>query len=77
MENRYFKIFTLLSFKSFMSTIINANFFRGKSNLLFYDLVACGKMGPGVFVDGCPTTQVGLKSCYQYTLPPLVEIHII
>ena len=32
--------------------------YRGKNNILFYDLVACGKMGPGIFVDGCPTTQV-------------------
>lgn len=36
---------------------------KGKSNLLFYDLVACGKMGPGIFVDGCPTTQICVAEC--------------
>ncbi|WAR31023.1 CTL2-like protein, partial [Mya arenaria] len=35
----------------------------GKNNLLFYDLLACGKMGAGVFVDGCPTTQICVEEC--------------
>ncbi|XP_052789290.1 choline transporter-like protein 2 isoform X2 [Mya arenaria] len=36
---------------------------KGKNNLLFYDLLACGKMGAGVFVDGCPTTQICVEEC--------------
>lgn len=36
---------------------------RGKPYLLFYDIVACGRMGPGVFVDGCPTTQICVSEC--------------
>ncbi|KAL4219653.1 hypothetical protein ACF0H5_022225 [Mactra antiquata] len=36
---------------------------KGKSYLLFYDLIACGRMGPGVFVDGCPTTQICVSKC--------------
>lgn len=38
---------------------------KGKNNILFYDLVACGKMGPGIFVDGCPTTQICVAECPQ------------
>ncbi|XP_053381023.1 choline transporter-like protein 4 isoform X2 [Mercenaria mercenaria] len=40
---------------------------KGKPNLLFYDLVACGRMGPGVFVDGCPTTQICVSECPKET----------
>ncbi|XP_052224433.1 choline transporter-like protein 2 isoform X2 [Dreissena polymorpha] len=36
---------------------------KGKDNLVFFDLIACGKMGPGVFVDGCPTTQICVEEC--------------
>lgn len=36
---------------------------KGKNYLMFYDLVACGKMGPGVFVDGCPTPQICVAEC--------------
>ncbi|ESP04362.1 hypothetical protein LOTGIDRAFT_136300, partial [Lottia gigantea] len=36
---------------------------RGKDHLFFFDLVKCGRMGPGVFVNGCPTPQVCLAEC--------------
>lgn len=35
----------------------------GKPYLLFFDLVACGRMGMGVFVTGCPTPQICVASC--------------
>uniref|UniRef100_A0A0B7AP80 Choline transporter-like protein n=1 Tax=Arion vulgaris TaxID=1028688 RepID=A0A0B7AP80_9EUPU len=31
--------------------------------LFFFDLSVCGRMGPGVFVNGCPTPQVCVKEC--------------
>ncbi|CAG5132142.1 unnamed protein product, partial [Candidula unifasciata] len=34
-----------------------------KKYLFFFDLVACGRMGPGVFVNGCPTPQVCVEKC--------------
>ncbi|KAK3576036.1 hypothetical protein CHS0354_005192 [Potamilus streckersoni] len=37
--------------------------YRTKPNLFFFDLVTCGRMGPGVFVDGCPTPQVCVSEC--------------
>ncbi|XP_041368219.1 choline transporter-like protein 2 isoform X3 [Gigantopelta aegis] len=38
---------------------------RGKPNLFFFDLVKCGRMGPGVFLNGCPTPQVCMSTCPQ------------
>nr|XP_034302598.1 choline transporter-like protein 2 isoform X2 [Crassostrea gigas] len=35
----------------------------GKPYLLFFDLVACGRMGMGVFVTGCPTPQICVAAC--------------
>ncbi|XP_048772751.2 choline transporter-like protein 2 isoform X2 [Ostrea edulis] len=35
----------------------------GKPYLLFFDLVACGRMGVGVFVTGCPTPQICVSAC--------------
>ncbi|XP_061169654.1 choline transporter-like protein 2 isoform X3 [Saccostrea echinata] len=35
----------------------------GKPNLLFFDLIACGRMGAGVFVKGCPTPQICVAAC--------------
>ncbi|XP_022324457.1 choline transporter-like protein 2 isoform X2 [Crassostrea virginica] len=35
----------------------------GKPYLLFFDLVACGRMGVGVFVKGCPTPQICVSAC--------------
>ncbi|KAL3871869.1 hypothetical protein ACJMK2_039841 [Sinanodonta woodiana] len=37
--------------------------YRAKPNLFFFDLVTCGRMGPGVFVDGCPTPQICVTDC--------------
>uniref|UniRef100_A0A0B7B198 Choline transporter-like protein n=1 Tax=Arion vulgaris TaxID=1028688 RepID=A0A0B7B198_9EUPU len=34
-----------------------------KKYLFFFDLVTCGRMGPGVFIDGCPTPQVCVEQC--------------
>ena len=54
-----------LSFYVGKSMLIHLHVFvssRGKDNLLFFDLIACGKMGAGVFVDGCPTTQVSTSA---------------
>ncbi|XP_067662583.1 choline transporter-like protein 4 isoform X1 [Haliotis asinina] len=36
---------------------------RGRNNLFFFDLTECGRMGPGVFINGCPTPQVCVSSC--------------
>lgn len=36
---------------------------RGKENLFFFDLTKCASMGPGVFVNGCPTPQVCVSAC--------------
>ncbi|XP_046368399.2 choline transporter-like protein 4 isoform X3 [Haliotis rufescens] len=36
---------------------------RGKTDLFFFDLTECGRMGPGVFINGCPTPQVCVSSC--------------
>ncbi|XP_050412083.2 choline transporter-like protein 2 isoform X1 [Patella vulgata] len=36
---------------------------RGKDKLYFFDLVKCGRMGPGVFVNGCPTPQICVTDC--------------
>lgn len=36
---------------------------KDKPVLFFFDLVKCGRMGPGVFVNGCPTPQVCLEKC--------------
>lgn len=36
---------------------------RGKNYLFFFDLVACGRMGVGVFVSGCPTPQICVSEC--------------
>lgn len=35
----------------------------GKENLFFFDLIQCARMGPAVFVNGCPTTQVCVSQC--------------
>lgn len=32
--------------------------FRNKPYVFYFDLVDCGRIGPGVFVAGCPTPQV-------------------
>ncbi|XP_070177370.1 choline transporter-like protein 2 isoform X2 [Littorina saxatilis] len=37
--------------------------FKSKPKLLFFDLIQCGKVGPGVFVQGCPTPQVCVAEC--------------
>jgi hypothetical protein len=42
---------------------------RGKPYLLFFDLVACGRMGVGVFVTGCPTPQVSVEDCHHQDYP--------
>ncbi|KAK7504491.1 hypothetical protein BaRGS_00004357, partial [Batillaria attramentaria] len=36
---------------------------KGKENLFFFDLPQCARMGPAVFVNGCPTTQVCVSQC--------------
>lgn len=36
---------------------------KGKDKLFFFDLVQCGRMGPGIFVNGCPTPQVCVSEC--------------
>ncbi|BFZ05594.1 hypothetical protein BsWGS_08633 [Bradybaena similaris] len=40
--------------------------------LFFFDISVCGRIGPGVFVNGCPTPQVCVKDCpttdYVYPL---------
>ncbi|GFS26601.1 choline transporter-like protein 2 [Elysia marginata] len=37
--------------------------YKDKKYLFFFDLVKCGRMGPGVFVNGCPTPQVCVEKC--------------
>lgn len=37
--------------------------FKDRKYLFFFDLVKCGRMGPGVFVNGCPTPQVCVDKC--------------
>ncbi|RUS83397.1 hypothetical protein EGW08_008818 [Elysia chlorotica] len=37
--------------------------YKDKKYLFFFDLVKCGRMGPGVFVNGCPTPQVCVEEC--------------
>ncbi|XP_012944944.1 choline transporter-like protein 4 [Aplysia californica] len=37
--------------------------FKDRPYLFFFDLVKCGRMGPGVFVNGCPTPQVCVSKC--------------
>ncbi|GFN94001.1 choline transporter-like protein 2 [Plakobranchus ocellatus] len=37
--------------------------FKDRKYLFFFDLVKCGRMGPGVFVNGCPTPQVCVERC--------------
>ncbi|KAL8625996.1 hypothetical protein ACOMHN_012588 [Nucella lapillus] len=37
--------------------------YKGKDKLFFFDLVQCGRLGPGVFVKGCPTPQVCVSEC--------------
>ncbi|KAK2176536.1 hypothetical protein NP493_657g01053 [Ridgeia piscesae] len=41
--------------------------FKDRPNLLFFDLVACLKMGAAVVISGCPTTQVCVSSCPNAT----------
>ncbi|KAK3087196.1 hypothetical protein FSP39_002993 [Pinctada imbricata] len=35
----------------------------GKPYLHFFDMIECGRMGVGVFVNGCPTPQVCVSEC--------------
>ncbi|XP_076455047.1 choline transporter-like protein 2 isoform X2 [Babylonia areolata] len=37
--------------------------YKGKDKLFFFDLIQCGRLGPGVFVKGCPTPQVCVSTC--------------
>ncbi|KAH8851205.1 Choline transporter-like protein 2 [Schistosoma japonicum] len=41
-----------------------------KPYLLFFDLIVCVKLGPSVVVTGCPTPQVCLSSCPNYSWSP-------
>ncbi|KAH9500274.1 hypothetical protein Btru_073598 [Bulinus truncatus] len=37
--------------------------YEKKKYLFFFDLVECGRVGPGVFLSGCPTPQVCVEKC--------------
>ncbi|KAK0065696.1 choline transporter-like protein 2 [Biomphalaria pfeifferi] len=37
--------------------------YENKKYLFFFDLVECGRVGPGVFLTGCPTPQVCVAKC--------------
>ncbi|CAL1541152.1 unnamed protein product [Lymnaea stagnalis] len=37
--------------------------YEKKKYLFFFDLVECGRVGPGVFINGCPTPQVCVEKC--------------
>ncbi|KAL5013102.1 hypothetical protein ScPMuIL_011653 [Solemya velum] len=43
----------------------------------YFDLVDCGKIGPGVFVAGCPTPQICVEKCpdknFRFTLQTQVD----